>query len=94
MVARTITSSQVPYGSLYWVPEHRSSIVVDPMRLMLLVMVLFGAAAEIIALPHNVAMALSSVRIRRNVFSVQCSECQREEVQVSAGNRREFQRLS
>jgi len=59
MVARTTTSSQVPLRALYCMPEHRPSTVVYPMNLMLLVMVLFGTAPEMIALPPKVAMALA-----------------------------------
>jgi hypothetical protein len=62
MVARTTTLSQVPYGSLYWVPEHRPSTVVDSARLMLLVMVLFGAAPEMIALPPKESVPVSCNR--------------------------------
>jgi len=47
--------------ALYCVPEHRPSIVVNPMRLMLLMMVLFGAAPQMITLPTKVAMAFACV---------------------------------
>jgi len=45
------TLSHVPYGSRYCVPEQRSSIEDDPARLTLLVIGLFGATPEMIALP-------------------------------------------
>jgi len=47
--------------ALYCVPEHRPSIVVNPMRLMLLMMVPFGAAPQMITLPTKVAMAFAYV---------------------------------
>jgi len=47
--------------ALYCVPEHRPSTVVNTMRLMLLVLVLFGAAPQMIALPPKVAMAFACV---------------------------------
>jgi len=43
------------------VPEHRPSTVVDPMKLMLFVMVLFGAAPEVIGLLLKVAIELAGV---------------------------------
>jgi len=51
----------VPLRALHCVPEHRASNVVDPMKLMLLVMVLFCAAREMSALPPKVAIALAGV---------------------------------
>jgi len=59
IVACTTTLSQVPYG--HCVPEHCPSTVVNPMRLMLLAMVLFGAAPQMIALPAKVVMAFTCV---------------------------------
>jgi len=52
IVACTITVSRIPYGSLFQncIPEQRPFIVIDPARLMLLVIMLFGEALEMIFL--------------------------------------------
>jgi len=58
MEACTTTLSQVPYGHC---AVCRPSTIVNPMRSMLLVMVLFCAVPQMIALPLKVAMAFERV---------------------------------
>jgi len=77
--------------ALHCVPDHRRSTVINPMRLMLLVILLFGAAPQIIALSPKVAMAFACVDA---VCSLPSSLNVNVKMFKKRGKRRESQRLS
>jgi len=53
---------------LYCVSEQRPSIVVDPVRMILLVIVLFGEAPEMIALPSRDSVPVSCSRWQYSIW--------------------------